>query len=243
MLIVMVLSLTGFLNIGSFQKSYIDSLVSSYGVTGSEARRTIEYSVKYHKPLNNFAGMGDILSNVKKQAPTVENVFVMLPNGDTLYDISGPTDVEALPQKMLSKINFSDPKKKNNLSWFLSDDQYHALIPLKNTNQEWIGTIDIVFNEASVSEKITTYINDTIKIMMSITIATILCIVVAIYRINLFLKNDQLNKRGLLIAMTLILSTAQASFGVLNVVTFRSAYYEVVNNNLNLAADMINKRI
>lgn len=243
LLIVMVLSLTGFLNIGSFQKSYVDSLVSSYGVTGSEARRTIEYSVKYHKPLNNFAGMGEILSDIKKQAPAVENVFVMLPNGNTLYDISGPTNVEALPEKLQAKINFSDPKKKNNVSWLLSGNQYHALIPLRNVDQEWIGTIDIVFNETSVSEKIAAYVNDTIQIMVSITIATILCIVLAIYRLNLFLKNGQLNKRGLLIAMTLILATAQASFGVINVVTFRSAYHEVVNNNLNLAADMISKRI
>lgn len=243
LLIVLVLSLTGFLNIGSFQKSYIDSLVSSYGVTGSEARRTIEYSVNYHKPLDNFAGMGDILSGVKKQAPAVENVYLLLPNGDTLYDISGPTDLEALPEKMLSKINFADPKKKNNLSWILSGDQYHALIPLRNIDQEWIGTIDIVFNETTVSEKITSYVNDTIKIMVLITIVTILCIVLAIYRINLFLKNGQLNKRSLLIAMTLILATAQASFGVINVFTFRSAYHDVVNNNLNIAADMIGNRI
>ncbi|OWF66531.1 hypothetical protein B6A14_00675 [Polynucleobacter hirudinilacicola] len=243
LLIVMVLSLTGFLNIGSFQKSYIDSLVSSYGVTGSEARRTIEYSVKYHKPLNNFAGMGEILSDIKKQAPTVENVFVMLPNGDTLYDISGPTDVEALPENLLTKINFSDAKKKNNLSWLLSGDEYHALIPLRDANQDWIGTIDIVFNENAVSEKMTAYLSDTLKIMVSIALATILCIVLVVYRIHLFLKNGQLNKRGLLIAMTLILATAQASFGVLNVVTFRSAYLEVVNNNLNIAADMISKRI
>ena len=106
-LVLVVLGITGLLNIGSFQKSYIESLVSSYGIAGSEARRTIEYSVKYHKPLNNFAGMGDILESIKKNLSGIKNVYVLLPSGEAIYDTMGSASTRILPEKLLSKTLFS----------------------------------------------------------------------------------------------------------------------------------------
>ena len=242
-LILIVLSITGFLNISSFQKSFVDSLVSSYGVAGSEARRTIEYSVKYHKPLNNFAGMSAVLTEITQTVPDISNVYLMLPNGKTLYDISGPTDTQVLSNKLLTKIDFSNGLKKSSPAWVLSDHRYHAFIPLQGAKGDWIGTLDIVFDENNVSKAVSVYLHDALKIMMAIGLSAILLVIFVVYRIQIFDANNQLKKQTFMIVMTLILGLAQASFGVINVVSFRGAYLKVVNNNLNIAADIISKRI
>lgn len=46
LLVTLVLLFSGILNIGSFRKNYVESLVGSYTVAGGEARRQIEYALK-----------------------------------------------------------------------------------------------------------------------------------------------------------------------------------------------------
>jgi len=243
LLIVIVLAITGFLNISSFQSSYINSLVSSYGVAGSEARRTIEYSVKYHKPLNNFAGMSEILGGIKKALPSVDNVYLLLPTGVAINDTSGRINKEILPSKLLSKIDFSGKSKDKTSSWLLIDQDYHAFIPIKNDLGEWIGTLDIVFSEQSVSEKISTYMYNALGVMLGIALLAILALFVVVSRIPLFDQNYQLRRRTLMIAITVILGVSQVSYAVINVITFRNAYLKIVDQNLNIAADIISKQI
>jgi predicted MFS family arabinose efflux permease len=243
LLVVIVLAITGFLNIGSFQKSYIDSLVSSYAIQGSEARRTIEYSVKHHKPLDNFVGMGEILTGVKRTSPSVENVYVLSPLGETLYDATGPDKTTVLSRKQAEKINFSKGWRKKTPEWLLFNHQYHSLIPLRDADGEWIGTLDIVFDEQSVSKELSSYMWQTLEVMGAISLLTILLLVVTVYRMRLFDSGHQLNRKGLTIVIALILGAAQASFGVINVLTFRAAYLKVVNHDLNIAADLIGKEI
>jgi predicted MFS family arabinose efflux permease len=242
-LVVIVLAITGFLNIGSFQKSYIDSLVSSYAIAGSEARRTIEYSVRYHKPLNNFAGMGGILASVKKSSPDIDQVHVLAPSGTALYDVSGRSKVVVLPKKQASKIDFSKGTRKKSREWLLFNHQYHALIPLRDAGGEWIGTIDIVFGERAVAKALSSYMWKTLGVMGAISMITIVVLVITIYRMRLFDAGHQLNRRGLTIVVALILGVAQASFGVINVISFRDAYLKVVDGDLNIAADLIAKQI
>ena len=243
LLIVIVLAITGFLNISSFQSSYINSLVSSYGVAGSEARRTIEYSVKYHKPLNNFAGMGDILGGIKKALPSVDNVYLLLPTGVAINDTSGRINKEILSSKFLSKVDFSGKSKDKTSSWLLIDQDYHAFIPIKNDLGEWIGTLDIVFSEQSVAEKISAYMYSALGVMLGIALLAILALFVVVYRIPLFDHNYQLRRRTLMIAITVILGVSQVSYAVINVITFRNAYLKIVDQNLNIAADIIGKQI
>jgi predicted MFS family arabinose efflux permease len=243
LLVVIVLAITGFLNIGSFQKSYIDSLVSSYAIAGSDARRTIEYSVKYHKPLNNFAGMGEILAAVKKTSPSIENVYVLSPSGEALYDASGPVKITVLFKRQASKVNFSKGWRKKSPDWLLFKHQYHSLSPLRGADGEWIGTLDIVFGEQTVARELSSYMWQTLEVMVAISLVTILVLVFAVYRMRLFDAGHQLNRRGLTIVIALILGAAQASFGVINVITFRTAYLKVVEHDLNIAADLIAKQI
>ncbi|MCK6684032.1 MAG: hypothetical protein L6R30_16645, partial [Thermoanaerobaculia bacterium] len=108
LLVVIVLLFTGVLNIGSFRKNYVDSLVASYSVAGGEARRKIEYAVKFHKPLENFAGMAEILAGIRTDTPAIQAVNVVLPDGTILYDLGGRAKDQKLPDRLKAKVDFRE---------------------------------------------------------------------------------------------------------------------------------------
>lgn len=242
-LAVIVLAITGFLNISSFQKNYINSLASSYSVIGSEARRTIEYSVKFHKPLENFSGMEEILVDIKNQLPAIDNVYVISLNGKTLYDINGPTNRTVLPEKLLNKILLAETQKNKAVQWILFDKQYHTFIPIRNANANSIAVIDIVISEEITSKEMYVYLYETLKMMALIAIGTILIVLTAIFKTPLYNSNGEFNKRALMIALTLILVLTQITYGIVNVINFRSAYLELTDKNLNVTSGIIQNKI
>lgn len=243
-LIVVILAITGFLNLSSFEKNYIDSLVSSYRVAGGEAKRTIEYSVKFHKPLENFAGMGEVLTGVKEQIPTVKNVFLLSTDGRVLYDTSGSVFDKSPLNEKFKKLNFSRGYQSGaEQNWIYIDGFYHALLPLYATSGEWMGTIDIFFDDTIVKEQLLERFHATLKIMALIVAVTILANLLILFKIPLFKTDGQFNIRGITVALAAILTCSQLLFAANNVITLRSAYIEVINSNLNIASNMIAGRI
>jgi len=243
-LVVVILAITGFLNLSSFEKNYIDSLVSSYRVAGGEAKRTIEYSVKFHKPLDNYAGMGDVLTSIKGQIPTVKNVFLLSTDGQVLYDTAGPIYDKLILSEKFKKLNFShDHPVGTEQSWLYIDGFYHALLPLYAASGEWMGTIDIFFDDAIVKEQLLDRFHATLKIMALIVAITILANLIILFRLPLFREDGQFNVRGVTMALATVLTFSQLAFAANNVVTLRSTYIEVIHSNLNIASNMIASRI
>jgi MFS family permease len=243
-LIVIILGFTGFLNLSSFEKNYVDSLVSSYRVAGAEAKRTIEYSVKFHKPLDNYAGMGEVLTSVKEQIPTVNNVFLLNTEGQVLYDVNGRALDQSQLNEKLKKLNFSpgyQPIADQN--WMYVDGFYHALIPLYAASGDWIGTIDIFFQDAIVKRRLLEHLHATLKVMALIIVIAILANLLVIFRIPLFRKDGEFNIRSVTISLATILTCSQLLFAANNVITLRSAYVEVIHANLNVASNIISDRI
>ncbi|MEY4482082.1 MAG: hypothetical protein RIQ84_1244 [Pseudomonadota bacterium] len=243
-LIVVILAITGFLNLSSFEKNYIDSLVSSYRVAGGEAKRTIEYSVKFHKPLDNFAGMGEVLASVKEQIPAVKNVLLLDTGGRVLYDVDGPVFDKLQLNEKFKKLNFSPNYQSSaEQNWLYIDGSYHALLPLYAASGEWMGTIDIFFEDKIVKDQLLERFHATLKVMALIIAITIIANLLIIFRISLFNAGGQFNIRGITVSLAAILTCSQLLFATNNVITLRSAYIEVIHANLNVASKMISGRI
>lgn len=51
----------------------------------SETERKIEYAVKYGKPLANFYGMQELLTEAAGYSSDIENVQILSPDGQILY--------------------------------------------------------------------------------------------------------------------------------------------------------------
>ena len=68
---------SGSLNVSSFEKLYVDSLVSSYRVIAKDFHKNLETAVRFGKPLENFYGIDRLMANVKEKEPDIENVFVV----------------------------------------------------------------------------------------------------------------------------------------------------------------------
>ena len=81
LLLLAIVAMNLWLNTASYKKYYSESLAASHAVAAGSAQRTIEYAVKYGKPLGNFYGMPELLHSVKQAIPEVEDVRIILPNG------------------------------------------------------------------------------------------------------------------------------------------------------------------
>lgn len=243
LLVVIVLLFTGVLNIGSFRKNYVDSLVASYSVAGGEARRKIEYAVKFHKPLENFAGMAEILAGIRTDTPAIQAVNVVLPDGTILYDLGGRAKDQKLPDRLKAKVDFREFKGAQLFSWTLWEGKYHSFLPIRDAKGAWIGTLDLIFDSSEVENRTGTYLRETVKIMVLIALGAILLIGLALARINVFESDGKLNKRKLSTVLVLVLILAQIAYGLINVSMFRTAYLQIVQENTSLTADIIRKTV
>lgn len=243
LLVVLVLLFTGFLNAGSFQKNYVDSLVASNSVAGAEARRKIEYAVRFHKPLQNFAGMSEILAGVKKETPAIAEVYLVLPDGSIANDVRGPVRNVKLPAPLLGKARLSESKVEGEVKWQAWDGQYHAFLPIRDASGHWIGTLDLISDAAFVANKTASYLWTNIKFMAFIAGLTIFVLAALIYRVELFSAEGEFLKWRLTLLLAGVLGAAQIAYGVINVSLFRSAYMELAQADLALIAGMIARRI
>jgi MFS family permease len=242
-LAMIVLLITGFLNISSFEKNYINSLASSYGVAGSEARRTIEYSVKFHKPIDNFAGMDEILSEVRNKLPEINDIYILKLNGSAIYDTDGATNKVVLPEKIATSIFTKNATKDNSTLWLLHDDNYHILIPIKDVSNTQIASIDLLLSNKKASSEIYDYLNETLKMMFLAAGITILVVIIAVFKTPLYKSDGQFNKKALMISLSATLLITQITFGAINVTNFRTAYLELNHKNLNITSNIIQDKI
>ena len=91
LLLLAIVAMNLWLNTASYKKYYSESLAASHAVAAGSAQRTIEYAVKYGKPLGNFYGMPELLHSVKQAIPEVEDVRIILPNGKAQWPQPGGT--------------------------------------------------------------------------------------------------------------------------------------------------------
>ncbi len=235
MMVVLVLLFSGFLNASAFHKSYTDSFVASNGVAAGEARRVIEYAIKFHKPLENFAAMSEILTGVKNETSLISNIYVVRPDGRMLYDINGRVEGE-LPASLMDKAT-SDSK------WVAQGGEYHSFLPIRNADDKRIGFMDVIFDGASIESRTSAYVWSSIKLMGLIAAAIIALLLAILFKMPLFDRKGRFLKLRLTILLAGVLCLTQIAYGFINIVAFESAYTALAKSNLTLVASIIARRI
>lgn len=173
LLVGIVLVFSGILNMGSFRKSYVASLVGSYTVSGFEARRQIEYSLRYGKVLDNFANMENILREVPRDTQAIEAVAVVMPDGRMVYDLAGAVAHRRLPDSLKGAAAFPPGKTREAFTWLQSHGKYHAFIPIRGRNGLWAGTLDLQFDSAAVDARLAGYLRRTVSFMLAVGLAAV----------------------------------------------------------------------
>jgi predicted MFS family arabinose efflux permease len=241
LLVAVVLLFSGILNMGSFRKSYVESLVGSYTVAGAEARNRIEYALRYGKDLANFANIQDILAGIKEDSPAIEAVAIILPDGRVAYDLDGPAQDRRLPDALKSVADFRSGKVAS--TWQLFQGKYHAFIPIRDHNQGWAGTIELQFDPLAVDQRTGGFLRRTMGIMLAVGLGAVVLLGMLLPLVRVVDPRGRIRKRRCSAVLLGVLSAAQITYGAVNIAMFRRAYPPVVQENALLTGGIIRNTV
>ena len=242
-LIVIVLGFSGWLNIVSFKKNYVNSLVASYAVAGGETKRKIEYAVKYGKPLANFYGMQELLTEAASYSSDIENVQIILPDGQILYALGEGGTGNFISPQMAKKVDFQVDLPKYDYIYVLQDGKYHVFIPIRDRQNNWIASLDMVFNESLVNGEVEGYIGPISKVMLLIGLVASCLLIALLWCIPILDSTGKIRQKRLLAIFICVLGAAQLAYAAANTNSFKVAYLDIAQKNTMLSATIIKKDI
>lgn len=178
-ILIATLLLNSVLSLASFEKIYVNSLISVYEVTGMDMKRRIEVSLRYGKPLENFRGMNNLLKQVKKQNREISSVSIGSAKGEILYHLN-PRKIGAEHPHEIP--DFSEKKSVS----MLKDDMYITYTPLYNRTGELVGVVFISFSRDVVYKRLKTMASENLKtlwvLMLFTSIGLILFLAILVVR-------------------------------------------------------------
>lgn len=243
LLVIIVLAFTGSLNAASFKKMYTNSLVASYSVVGTEYVRKIEYAVKYGKSLANFFGLTELLAETKRDCPGMKNIEVVLRDGKIVADLSGKNVKRQLPPEFQKQNSFSDSNDRTVNSFLLENGLYHVFLPIHDRDNHWIGSMELIFEEALVKSKTGIYLRQMYKASVMFGILALLILILIITKIKILNQSGEIRRKLILSIIFIVLSLLQIGFGWINFGMFKKVYLEVTMDYTSKIAAIIQQDI
>ncbi len=128
--LVLTLGFNMLLSVSTLDALATDSILSGYRSGGEHFTRSLERGMRFGKPLNSYAGMGEMLVDLQGSVPGIARVEVMDAQGTLLYarPVSQATQGGQLrPDDLRRMKEFHDVPEKALLK---TQDGYRLLIPL-----------------------------------------------------------------------------------------------------------------
>lgn len=243
-LLLLAQAFNGSLSISSFEKLYLNTLISSYQVLGRDLQRSIQSAVRFGKPLDKFLGINTLFQQLKADSPDLDNVVVALPDGRILYSLDAEKVGGSLPDPL--KIDFSPQEGKDTRDevreGILAEQSYHTLLPIFNRAGDWLGTIDISFKQDLIQEKIKTIFNKNLIMLGASTLIAAVLLGIALSFFVSF-QQERIQKVRLYIILILVLGGAQAYYSVFNVNFFKNNYIDIIRTKTQTLTQLLQEDI
>lgn len=244
LLIIIVLSFTGGLNIASFKENYTESLVSSYAVGGGKSVRNIEYAVKYGKPLDNFLGIEKMLQNVVEETSSIDEANITLPNGRIIYNQFGKVENESLSDSLISQLTFhSEARHNERYLYLLHEENYYVFLPIYDRSEQWIGSLTLVFSQNVITSHTDTYMWKLIFYLSILAVISFVCLLIFSMKVSILTDDGTVSKKRVLSSLIVIIGIVQIVYGLINYQMFNKAYLEIADSNTAHIANVIEKDI
>ena len=97
--------------------------------------------------------MDKILTDIKNSSDGIEKVHVLSREGEILYNQQGRINGENISPELMDKLDTgSFPESDYHAIAF--DSEYHVFLPLLDRNQQWVGSLDLVFNQKVIESRV-----------------------------------------------------------------------------------------
>jgi predicted MFS family arabinose efflux permease len=229
LLLILAQAFNASLSISSFEKLYRNSLISSYQVVARDLQRNVKTAIRFGKPIEKFIGMTRLMEEVKQNIPDLHNVSVSMPDGKVLYSLQNELVGTRLPEEL--RVDFGKggdtSPDSGEARTILSQRKYHILLPIRNISKQWVGTIDISFEEQLIIEKIKEIVKENLKSLILTALISAIILACGLFLFVSFKDGERLQKVRIYLILLLILGGAQIFYTASNTKDFRNNYLSI----------------
>ncbi len=243
LLLLIIMSFTGFVNYMTFARNYNNSLVSTYSVAGNELVRKIEYALHYGKPIDNYYGMNDTLKELKEVINEVEQAKIITPQGEVLYDLNGFVNDSRLPDELLEAALFKQGAINENLSYQFYKDQAYLFIRINDSTSNHVANLAMIFPKENFLQLNSPFTMQLLACLIGIALMALLLLAFIFFKTQFIFHNQSIDKKKVLIAFIIILGTAQLIYSGINYVLFKNAYVNMANTSKTFIENTVAKNI
>ncbi len=239
-LLVVIMAYTGILNYMTFMGDFNKCLVNTYSVAGNELVRKIEYALSYGKPIDNFYGMSDTLSELKEIVEDVEQVNIISPNGEVLYDLNGFVNNEKLPEELLKIADFQQGMINDRCSYQAFEEKHHIFLKIFGPDDKLVAALEMVLPEHSFQS----FDDDKNKLILYLAgVVLIAFFLLYIFSIKTNSLTSGRNNKRVLVTLIAILGSAQLFYCGINYFLFKDAYGDLALQSKNFVENTVAKNI
>lgn len=233
-LIIVALVAVGSFNVILFKKSYEDSISRSYQVAVFPAKRNIEYALRYGKSLTRFYGMETLLQKIKADISEVEEIYVVQPDGQVLYDLSGAVEGEILPLELTGKISKIPAGADHNVSVVVFNGKYHYFIPIKDKDNNSVGYINFSLPQSVINSYVDENLWKILQATVVIGITSLNFLVFLLFAIPIFTSEGIVKKNRLISLVVAIFLLANCCYMAFSVDLFDKSYEKLIEKNMGI---------
>ena len=230
-LLIVIMSFSGFMNYMTFADNYNNSLANTYAVAGQEFVRNIEYAVQYGKPIDNYYGMNDILRELQETVPEAQGVYVINTEGKYLYSVDGFVSDRHITPSLLQAATYQEHIIGNNISFQSDGGQANLFIGIQDHSSELVASLMMVFVDEAFIRWDSQPTIQLATILAIISILLVIILAVLFFRRGIFDGAYNINKKRLMVTLLVLLGFAQISYSIANYKIFKDAYMEMAETS------------
>jgi predicted MFS family arabinose efflux permease len=238
-LLIATMLFGGFVNYMTFTSNYNDSLAKTYSVAGNEIVRKIEYALLYGKPIDNYYGMNKTLSELQDIIVEADQIYIVSDDGEILYNTNDADNIS----DELSKVAFDQVDKSKNMVYITDQKQTYVYEKIIDSNGCHIASLVMVFPENTFIGLESKLVEESFAYLLIIAMIAFLGLYVVIFKMNVIFKNQNIDKKKLLIILILILGLAQVIYSGTNYFVFKSTYTEMAYKSSDFVENVVGRNI
>lgn len=242
-LLVVIMAYTGTLNFMTFMDNYNKSLVNTYSVVGNELVRKIEYALYYGKSIDNFYGMSDTLSELKEIVEVVEQVNIISPSGEILYDLNGFVNNKALPEELLKTASFQQGAINDKCSYQSLEGKHYIFLKIFGPDANCVAALEMVFPKGAFQGFNNNYRNKLVAYLAGIVLIAFSLLYIILFKTKFFTGDNKINRKRILITFIAVLGSVQLLYCGINYHLFKNAYGDLALQSKNFVENTVAKNI
>ncbi len=242
-LLLIIMSFSGLVNYMTFAENYNKSLSKTYSVAGNELVRKIEYALHYGKPIDNYYGMNETLNELKALIPEVEQVEIVSPSGEILYDLKGFVRDRRLSEELQKAVEFKQGAIYENLSYRFYDKKAYLFIRINDNSSQHIASLAMIFPEGTYLQVNSPFTRQLLVYLIGIALIALVLLAIIFFNTQLFNQDNLIDKRKVLIVLIAVIGSAQLLYSGVNYILFKNAYIDMANTSKIFIEKIVGKNI